>query len=182
MGKLIDLTGKRFGRLTVIRRSYPNQGIYPMWLCRCDCGNEKIINGGSLRSEHTKSCGCLIKEYIDKIKLKLGLATMHRLINVYKRSAKIRGIEYKLTEKQFANLTQRDCHYCGAKPSNIHIHKDTNGDYIYNGLDRVNNNKGYIINNVVPCCKRCNRAKRNFTLEDFKDWIEKIYDNFSKRR
>lgn len=58
MGKFIDLTGKRFGRLEVIKRS-DNVNKETYWLCRCDCGNEKIINGHSLKTGNTKSCGCL---------------------------------------------------------------------------------------------------------------------------
>ena len=62
MGKFIDLTGKRFGRLTVIEiADVPNAGQY-YWHCICDCGNEKNIAGSSLRSGRTKSCGCWQKE------------------------------------------------------------------------------------------------------------------------
>lgn len=57
---LNDLTGQRFGRLTVIRKA----GGKPLlkWLCRCDCGAEKIVLGQSLRNGDSQSCGCLQKE------------------------------------------------------------------------------------------------------------------------
>lgn len=56
--KRIDLTGQRFGRLTVIRYDHSeHDGTH--WLCKCDCGNEKVAAGYSLRSGNTKSCGCL---------------------------------------------------------------------------------------------------------------------------
>lgn len=58
MGKFIDLTGQKFGRLTVIERA-ENKGGKVRWLCRCECGNKKIIQGASLKSGHTTSCGCL---------------------------------------------------------------------------------------------------------------------------
>ncbi|MFT8476623.1 MAG: hypothetical protein ABF682_04360 [Liquorilactobacillus sp.] len=54
----IDLTGKRFGKLTVIEKSGPNKSGNIKWVCKCDCGNTKIVNGSHLRSGHTKSCGC----------------------------------------------------------------------------------------------------------------------------
>lgn len=61
-GKLIDLTGQRFGKLTVLERAEdhvsPNGRRYPMWRCICDCGNETVVNGQSLRRGETKSCGC----------------------------------------------------------------------------------------------------------------------------
>ena len=52
-----------------------------------------------------------------------------------------------------------------------------NGIYIYNGIDRIDNNKGYTIDNIVPCCHICNQAKSSFTLQEFQDWIEKVYQN-----
>lgn len=64
--KLIDLTGKKFGRLTVIDRSendYIYKGkIYPRWNCICDCGNIVEVMGDELRSGNTKSCGCYASE------------------------------------------------------------------------------------------------------------------------
>ena len=62
MGKLIDLTGQRFGRLTVLKRHSENIDNRPAWLCQCDCGNTKIVSGHSLREHYTKSCGCLNRE------------------------------------------------------------------------------------------------------------------------
>lgn len=66
MGKLIDLTGKRFGRLTVVKRAddyvTPNGQHRPRWMCKCDCGNEAVVWGMSLRNKTTQSCGCLHRE------------------------------------------------------------------------------------------------------------------------
>lgn len=62
MSKLIDLVGKQFSALTVLRfagsRPNPTKGVRCFWLCRCECGNETEIDGGSLRRGSTKSCGC----------------------------------------------------------------------------------------------------------------------------
>lgn len=63
MGKFIDLTGKRFGRLVVLRRGenerFSNGGIAVRWLCQCDCGNLVLTRAQALKSGKTKSCGCL---------------------------------------------------------------------------------------------------------------------------
>lgn len=61
MSKLIDLTGQKFGRLTVIEK----YGKYTptKWLCKCECGNEYIAIGNNLKRGFTKSCGCLQKEH-----------------------------------------------------------------------------------------------------------------------
>lgn len=66
MGNLIDLTGQKFGRLTVIKRVENAKANQAQWLCECECGNECIANGCDLRKEHTKSCGCLRKENLKK--------------------------------------------------------------------------------------------------------------------
>jgi hypothetical protein len=59
MGKFIDLTGQRFGRLEVISPAFKDNYNKWHWNCKCDCGNEKIIRGGDLKSNKTQSCGCL---------------------------------------------------------------------------------------------------------------------------
>lgn len=61
MGKLIDLTGQRFGRLTVIERAGTQCG-HVMWRCVCDCGNQVLSPSGDLRKGKTKSCGCAKKK------------------------------------------------------------------------------------------------------------------------
>ena len=99
---------------------------------------------------------------------------MKTLIHTYKRSAEKKGHSYELTEKQFKELSKQDCHYCGAKPNNIHRSPEGNGVYAYNGLDRVDNNKGYAIDNVGPCCKKCNYAKKASTLQEYQDWIKNL--------
>ena len=58
--KKLDLTGQRFGMLTVIAPA-ENIGRHTAWLCRCDCGREAVVRTSSLRSGHTQSCGCLLK-------------------------------------------------------------------------------------------------------------------------
>jgi hypothetical protein len=61
MPKRIDLTGQRYGRLTVIKEADQN-GYTRRWLCRCDCGNEMTVTMYNLRTGHTVSCGCVQKE------------------------------------------------------------------------------------------------------------------------
>lgn len=62
MSSLIDLTGQIFGRLTVINYQGVNDKGIHMWLCRCECGNEKVVRGDALRYGQTRSCGCLAHE------------------------------------------------------------------------------------------------------------------------
>lgn len=69
--KLIDLTGQRFGKLTVIKRE-ENSQRQVTWLCRCDCGKYKTVRGDSLRKGETRSCGCSTSEVISISKTKHG--------------------------------------------------------------------------------------------------------------
>lgn len=67
MGALIDLTGRRFGRLLVLRREGSRRyddgfKVVPLWRCRCDCGQEVLVEGTNLRRGMTRSCGCLKRD------------------------------------------------------------------------------------------------------------------------
>lgn len=62
MGKVIDLTGQKFGRLTVLKMAGKNKWGNITWLCDCECGNKIIANSSNLIKGETKSCGCLQKE------------------------------------------------------------------------------------------------------------------------
>jgi hypothetical protein len=70
----VDLTGQRFGKLVEIKRTENNKSGAVMWLCQCDCGNEKITSSGSLRSGGTKSCGCI--QTVDLIGQRFGQLTV----------------------------------------------------------------------------------------------------------
>ncbi len=59
---LLDLSGQRFGRLTVLRRTDRHMGNSVIWECRCDCGNTAYVASTNLRKGYTKSCGCLSSE------------------------------------------------------------------------------------------------------------------------
>jgi hypothetical protein len=67
MGKFIDLTGVRFGRLIVLERGVNNNHNNITWKCKCDCGIEKYIEGQSLRGGKTNSCGCLHREVLGRL-------------------------------------------------------------------------------------------------------------------
>ncbi len=78
MGKLIDMVGKKFARLTVLARHgtdiTPAGTILPTWTCRCDCGTEIVVRGHSLRTGNTRSCGCLRKEYERQMSYRHGMS------------------------------------------------------------------------------------------------------------
>jgi len=59
MSKLIDLTGQKYNKLTVVKRDGRDKFGHAIWLCRCECGNIKSISGDNIIRELTRSCGCL---------------------------------------------------------------------------------------------------------------------------
>ena len=77
-------------------------------------------------------------------------------------------------------LMEKECHYCGSSPANIS--KTAAGSIQYNGIDRVDNRSGYATGNVVACCHRCNTAKSNLSLSEFRDLIEKIFNRFNSKK
>src|SRR5579859_3794845 len=144
--------GARFSRLVVLEKVGPRK-----WKVRCDCGNEKVIRGGNLL-HNTKSCGCWKKEsrsHRDTTGVPFGRASRNFKLIEYKFGARSRKLVWALMEEQFDALTSSDCRYCGASPAQRVKSKYRKGDFIYNGIDRVDNSRGYEPDNVVPCCKIC---------------------------
>lgn len=100
MGKFIDLTGKKFGRLTVIKRDedyVSPKGVHSIqWLCKCDCGKEKIVDGSSLRSQYTKSCGCYNREVIiERNKKRKGIHKRYNTWELFMTTNKAVGTDSK---------------------------------------------------------------------------------------
>jgi len=177
MDERINMVGKRYGRLTVLAYRYTGKGKQAYWTCHCDCGNLTTVRGSSLRQGDTKSCGCYaIEQSRKKNGLPKGEAAFRILFRSYKKGAKTRGYKFELSEQKFRVITSQNCHYCGAEPTKIcrNYHNDFHGSYTYNGIDRVDNSKGYIEGNVVPCCEICNKMKMTRSQEEFLEQIKKI--------
>lgn len=89
----VDLIGKRFGRLTVIKRAENDKYSTARWLCKCDCGGETITSSGHLNSGHTKSCGCFSREVASEKALKNKCFYTHGLSNnkTFRRISYIRA-------------------------------------------------------------------------------------------
>jgi hypothetical protein len=173
-----NLMGRRFGKLLVVEFvPYHKPGrkrCYASWRCLCDCGKSKIVRARHLKTG-TDSCGCYSKEKVSlSRRLPFGTSTRNRIISSYKSNARKRGIEYHLEDDETIALFMGNCHYCGSPPSNIACHKRCYGSFTYNGIDRIDNTKGYVKGNVVSCCSVCNVKKCKTSYEDFIQWILKI--------
>jgi hypothetical protein len=167
----IDLTGQVFGKWTVLK--YTKTGKNAFWLCKCECGVEAEVDGHNLRIGGSLSCG----NCAQNVKLSDEYACLRRLYNVYKNNAKKFGRIFELSLEQFKELTKSNCVYCGLPPLQVCTRSDRvvkPEPYIYNGLDRANNDEGYTLKNAVPCCKMCNRAKMDYSLEEFNAWVDRL--------
>lgn len=172
---LKDLTGQKFGRWIVVRKA-PRKGERTFWLCRCECGKEKEVNGEVLKRGASTSCGCYLSECTsNRFKIEFGLSAKKLAYSNYKRRAIRKNLLFNLSFEQFLELVQQNCYYCGSKPKNIYKTKCNNGNFVYQGIDRLNNDKGYILENCVPCCEECNTKKSSQSYNDFMLWIKKVY-------
>lgn len=174
MGARLNLTGQKFNRLTAIK-DVGTRHRRRLWLCQCDCGKTAKVVAGMLKIGKIKSCGCLNKEPTHI--LPIGTAAFNELYSTYRCVAKGNNREFSLSKKEFRKLTSSNCYYCDITPSQEVNRKHTNGVYVYNGIDRVDNEKGYTTANCVSCCKRCNYSKRNYSKEEFYSWVKRIYNH-----
>lgn len=94
------------------------------------------------------------------------------ILNSYIKGANARNKSFDLTREQVRTLVQSPCHYCGKGPSNT-IRNDSTK---YNGIDRANNNQGYVMGNCVSCCKRCNLAKGTMGYTEFRTFVSDVYN------
>lgn len=177
-----DITGMKFNQLEVIEwvgfKKVGSEGRVKrrsVYKCKCSCGNECHVTQTDLKSGNVKSCGCRIKENKGSYKGE-NYSTISTILNNYRQSAKKHGRKFDLTRDQLVELISSNCYYCGNSPS---LEKNAKNRWdkplAYNGIDRVDNTKGYTLENVVCCCKTCNFLKKDIPQDEFLSIIKKIY-------
>ena len=185
---VLDIANQKFGRLTVVQRMPRSSkrdvkhDTSALWLCQCDCGGDIVTRRSLLRAGRVRSCGCLRIENSRKSGLTRRLpgtqTAQKRILYRYRRGAQSRNIDFCLTNEQFFELLDKPCHYCGVLPASetwtgrfkVKAHVLRHG-----GIDRVDNKKGYVSDNCVPCCSDCNFAKHDLSLDEFKSSIRRRY-------
>lgn len=156
--------GDVFERLTVLELNFkPGKRLVR---CQCVCGNESNILVSNLVSGKVKSCGCYHKEI---------MASENPWLteyNAYRDHCAIkRNLIWDLSLDFFTDIVRLKCIYCKSEPTTT----TKVSNLKRNGIDRIDNNIGYIESNSVPCCKICNRAKNTLSKEDFLNWISQVY-------
>lgn len=174
--------GDVFGSLIVDR--FETVGKNKTLVAKCVCGKEKVFwKKSAIVRQH--SCGC--RSDLTGLTGKQRRSWNLRLQG-YKNGAKKRNLVWELSFQDFVDIASQNCHFCGSTPtvwdciSNApSIQRDSPKslwkDYLISvsGVDRFDSSKGYTLENCVPCCTNCNRAKSDMSFENFKTHVEKMY-------
>lgn len=157
-----DIIGQRFGKWLVLSSAIEGETIDKefRWVCQCDCGKISKITDKVLRGNRNKSCLQCVPR-----KKPYGVAAFNTLFTRYKYGAKNRGLCWELDAEYFRGLTKQNCYYTGLPPSSVI--KEVGGDYIYNGIDRLDSSKGYTVDNCVPCNGKVNQLKMDLGYSEF---------------
>lgn len=178
-GAVRSLVGNKFGKLLVLERERRYRTTF--YKCQCDCGNSVEVSHSNLK-EGTQSCGCLVVETRGGERKPLKEVVSKAILNFYKRNAKKRYYHWELPYDKFLELINGNCYYCGAGLSNTFTwhYKYETASLPFNGIDRLDNTIGYIIDNCVSCCRTCNSAKGELSVKEFKEWAARLANNISR--
>lgn len=163
---MVDLTGKRFGRLVVFRQIGKNKWGNYLWLCECDCKQKTIVASSNLKHGHTKSCGCLQKEIISQHNTKHGHQKNGEMTRIYSVWAAMIQRCTNPKNKQYKDYGKRGISVCKRwrKFSDFLIDM---GNKWKSGLtiERTDNGRGYYKENCQWVTQKKNsRNKRNNRL------------------
>lgn len=187
--EVIDMTGKKVGRLTVIERVYDSNDRNAKWLCQCECGNYTVVHGTSLRSKYpTRSCGCLVREVSSENAKRRYThnASKTRLYQVWS-DMKQRCNNKNVSE--FKNYGQRGITVCDEWHDFVPFKEwaeangyDENAPHHQCTLDRIDVNGNYEPSNCrwISQKEQCNNTRRNVFVEvngenlTISQWSEKL--------
>lgn len=193
MHEAIDLAGKTFGWLTVVSRVFVPGSRSAHWKCLCKCGAEVVTSSHRLRKGRVTSCGCkrvVVTRENQKRRIFELVASktdeemaISRVMTEYKGAARKRGLAFDILPAVFASLLRGDCYYCGVAPfSGFAPRSLRRGKVLLNGVDRINPQEGYVMGNVVSCCKHCNKAKLDRTPEAFLAHCQRVVAHHEQAR
>jgi hypothetical protein len=178
--RAIDLTGQRFGSLLVLERD-PTRTVAKkiVWKCACDCGATTYTQTNNLRSGNSRSCADKVHMIIDKDDIRIYRSTFER----YRRASEIKGasgkIGFDLSIEDFKEIVDRPCHYCGVADSFAAIKGRWADRKRINGIDRKDQDVGYLKYNCLPCCSGCNWLKGTFGYSEFLEKIRSIHNHMA---
>jgi hypothetical protein len=172
--KIEDLSGKKFGRLTLIRFFKRNRYSKQVWLCLCDCGNETTVDLASLKRGLTISCGCYKHEKSWKGYGEISAGYWNKLV----KTASERGYDFTITIEQAWNIflqQNRKCAISGL-PLTLTSYYAHKYDLQSASPDRINSDYGYIPDNFQWVHKSINRIKGVLNNAELIAYCKVIYE------
>ncbi|MEK6833254.1 MAG: hypothetical protein AABY32_04350 [Nanoarchaeota archaeon] len=177
-----DLTGEKFGKLTIVEFAGSNKKAQSLWKCKCDCGNYITIRGYYLR-RGKESCGCDHPDGNLSYSWKgYGEIPKSYFTDIW-RGAKIRNLEFSITiEQLWKKFLEQDrkCALTGIVLFFATSKDIREGKKFTASLDRINNSKGYTIDNVHWIHKKINQIRMDMPIEEFISWCRKVAENSYK--
>lgn len=171
--------GKKYNLLTVIEFIGTDSVGNARWLCRCDCGKEKIVRGKSLLRDRVKSCGCLNWINGRKNKRWTGYEDISGdFWSTMMNRAKQRGHDFTISIEEAWNqfIKQgRKCLFSGIDL--IFTSGKLNKSKQTASLDRIDSSKGYTIDNICWVHKEINKMKLDHSVEHFIELCESVAKN-----
>ena len=169
MPKKIDMTGRVIGRLLVIEECGRDARGEVLWRCRCECGNEVIVLGSNLRSEHTTSCGCYNRERVAEASTTHGMCKT-RIYSVWRDMLQRAGVIKGASEEVKRNYQDRGITVCDEWLvfENFQDWALSHGYSDDLEIDRRDNDKGYCPDNCQWVSRRenVNNRRNTIRLED----------------
>lgn len=179
----LDYKDKTFGHVTVIKRCGRDKFGHHQWVCKCDCGNNITLPGYRLKIGDTKTCGNCgrsRKKGKDHKNFKGYEEISSTHWNSIRKGARDRDIELSITIKQAWKLYIQQDKKCALSGLEISFQKERNSiKKTTASLDRIDNTKGYTINNVQWVHKRINWMKNTLTQDEFIEFCGHV-TNFNK--
>jgi len=173
-----DLTNVEFGDLKVLKysgiRTFKGKSNSALWKCNCKCGDSIILTRKQLHAPAIKAYSWGSPNCKHRCKRNEDRSAKYTAYARCRASATRREYPFEIGFEEFIKISKQPCHYCGEEYSKTILSGSRKGEFKCNGLDRVNNTKGYVENNIVPCCTMCNTAKGTQHYNDFLDWIERL--------
>ena len=168
-GKVKDLASQTFGSLIVLERVNNDRFGKSRWNCKCSCGRTKVIHTSSLTRGLTKTCG-----YCERVNFKGYKTISGAYFRTIKEGANARELEFNITIEDIYNIWTTQNGKCAL--SGVNIFFATNQDKALQtaSVDRIDNQKGYTIDNIQIIHKRLNRIKSVLDNEELIFWAHNI--------
>lgn len=158
----VDMTGAEAHQRVVLGPAEDRAGR-PVWRVRCLlCARKAVVRRDTFQKSPCTCSSRLPDQHVLTVSLLAGM----------RAGARLRGVEWRLSIEDVARLTSLPCSYCGGGPANLRGGARGRSRR-YSGIDRLDNERGYVPGNVTPCCWICNRAKGSLSVKEFLAWLDR---------